>query len=92
MVQEGDVYYDNTFEDELKVVEVDGDSLIIDDYVSGNDTREYRKWELEHNISVGRFEKVREENIVGNEKDAETEQDVFEYEEDVKPKRGIFDY
>jgi hypothetical protein len=79
MVQEGEVYYDNTFEDELKVVEVDGDSLIIDDYVSGDGKRDYRKWELKHNINVGRFEKIREENIES------------EYTEN-REKEGIFDY
>jgi hypothetical protein len=63
MVQEGEVYYDNTFDSELKVIEVKEDTLIIDDYVSGDGTREYRKWELEHNIGVGRFEKVGEEDV-----------------------------
>jgi len=79
MIQEGEVYYDNTFEDELKVVDVDGDSLIIDDYVSGDGTREYRKWELEHNISVGRFEKVREEYVDVEQPENQEKEGVFSY-------------
>jgi hypothetical protein len=79
MVSEGDVYYDNVFDSELKVVEIDGKELVIDDSVGGDSTRSYRKWELEHNINVGRFEKIREESTEKSQSKEQGKQGIFDY-------------
>lgn len=76
MCKEGEVYWDNTFEQEAVVVDVEGDVLKIDDDIGGDDYREYPKDAMKHNISVGRFEKIDETDV---ESEDEQREGIFDF-------------
>ena len=76
----GEVYYDDVFNWEITIVSVEKDVLYLDDPVEEGEVREYKKFLWEHNISVGRFEKVRDG------------EDVKEIDSTPEEKKGIFSY
>jgi hypothetical protein len=80
---EGDVYHDQTFGSEIEVLEIDGNSVVLKDPTVGDgDYREYRLADLEHNISVGRFEKVEEKQENSKSKvdtKGEKEKSIFDF-------------
>jgi hypothetical protein len=57
----GDVYFDNLFKEEATIVSVDSDMVILDGPVGDSEVREADRWRVEHNINVGRYEKVEED-------------------------------
>lgn len=100
MVEVGEVYYDEVFDSELTVVSVEPDAVVVDDLVSGDGVRELRREiDWEHNVSVGRFEKVRDEEYQQKKMDELEEEDYDSYvamgevelEEDDE-ERGVFDF
>lgn len=64
MVESGEVYYDEVFDSEVTVVSVEPDTIEIDDNVGDGGTREVRREiDWEHNVSVGRYQKVGEAEV-----------------------------
>lgn len=80
MTEAGEVYYDDVFDSEVTIISVGSDTVKVNDRIGGNGVRELRREiDWEHNISVGRYQKI-----------AETEVEEMEAEEEVK--ESIFDF
>jgi len=60
-INQGDVYFDNLFNEEATIVSVDSEVVILDGPVGDSRPREVDRWRVEHNINVGRYEKVKKE-------------------------------
>lgn len=87
MVEAGEVYHDDLFDSELTIVEVTQGTVTVDDRVAGQGVRDLRREiDWEHNVSVGRYEKVDEVEEVHVPETQEPEKDE-EPEE-----KGLFDY
>lgn len=97
MANPGEIFHDSVFDSEVTFVYEDGDAVVIDDSVGEDGIREVRKEDWEHNVLVGRYEKVGEterEQIKMDELEQENYEEYVamgevEIEEDEK---GIFDY
>jgi len=72
MPQEGEVYWDNTLNEEVTVLESSEDKLVIEH--ESIEPREYPDWQWQINESCGRFEKLREVDDVDSPEQEETDE------------------
>lgn len=67
-LNQGDVYFDDLFKEEATIVSVDSDMMVLDGPVGESEVREVDRWRVEHNINVGRYERIKKE-----------EESIFDY-------------
>jgi hypothetical protein len=78
-IEVGDVYCDKTFDDEVIIVDQQSDKVTLDGPVNGSDLREIDLWRFEHNIRVGRYEKIGNQEVEEPEVVEKEERSVFAY-------------
>lgn len=79
MISEGEVYYDYIFDEEMTILSVGDGQTTIDGPVSGSEVRAIDTWRIEHNISVGRYEKSGETEVEVPVQEKDTGESIFNY-------------
>lgn len=79
MFSEGEVYYDHTFDGEMTILSIEDSQTTLDGPVGGSEPRTTDKWRVEHNISVGRYEKLRETEVEKSVEEKATDESIFNY-------------
>ena len=69
MPEVGEVYWDNTLNREVEILAVSEDGLKIKH--ERMEELDYRRWMWEHNASLGRYKKLRDESHTEEEEVAE---------------------
>lgn len=79
MISEGEVYYDYAFDEEMTILSTEDGQTTIDGPVGGSEPRTTDTWRIEHNISVGRYEKVGETEVEEPVQEKDTDESIFNY-------------
>lgn len=79
MISEGEVYYDYTFDEEMTILSIEDGQTTIDGPVNGSEPRTVDTWRIEHNISVGRYEKIGETEVEEPVQEEDTDESIFNY-------------
>lgn len=79
MIEEGEVYEDNIFDEEMKIISIDGDKVTVEDSVGDSEERSIELWRIEHNISANRYRRIRKEDVDVNIAEEKKPKTIFDY-------------